>query len=142
MNYYEVATKIDVSSAGFIGIRREDNLIYVDKTQFIYQLAFDKNFRFLSRPRRFGKSTIVDTLEELFLHGVKPYDGHDSYFKGLDIEKLWTDDKQYAVMRLDFSHFTTEERHNLEAFKQALKDKVKKFAQKFALIFDDNSTFA
>ena len=137
MNYYEVATKIDVSSAGFIGIR-EDNLIYVDKTQFIYQLAFDKNFRFLSRPRRFGKSTIVDTLEELFLHGVKPYDGHDSYFKGLDIEKLWTDDKQYAVMRLDFSHFTTEERHNLEAFKQALKDKVKKFAQKFALIFDDN----
>ena len=41
-------------------------------------------------------------------------------------------------MRLDFSHFTTEERHNLEAFKQALKDKVKKFAQKFALIFDDN----
>ena len=47
MNYYEVATKIDVSSAGFIGIR-EDNLIYVDKTQFIYQLAFDKNFRFLS----------------------------------------------------------------------------------------------
>ena len=32
MNYYEVATKIDVSSAGFIGIR-EDNLIYVDKTQ-------------------------------------------------------------------------------------------------------------
>ena len=113
MNYYEVATKIDVSSAGFIGIR-EDNLIYVDKTQFIYQLAFDKNFRFLSRPRRFGKSTIVDTLEELFLHGVKPYDGHDSYFKGLDIEKLWTDDKQYAVMRLDFSHFTTEEATTLK----------------------------
>lgn len=68
--------------------------IYVDKTDLIYKLALDRKPILLTRPRRFGKSTIVSTLEELFTHGVKPYvdaDGNlkESYFKGLAIEKLW-----------------------------------------------------
>ena len=77
--------------------------IFVDKTDYIYDLCVDDNFKFLSRPRRFGKSTIVSILEELFTHGVKPYDGHESYFKGLKIEKLWKDPKTYKVIHLDFS---------------------------------------
>ena len=55
---------------------------------------------FISRPRRFGKSTIISTLEELFKHGVKPYDGHDSYFKGLDIEKTWNEEHEFDILPL------------------------------------------
>ncbi|WP_220087033.1 AAA family ATPase [Anaerobiospirillum thomasii] len=70
--------------------------IYVDKTDLIYDIACDTGPQFLSRPRRFGKSTIVSVLEELFTHGVKAFiddkgNEHESYFKDLAIEKLWTD---------------------------------------------------
>lgn len=82
---------------------RANNCLYVDKTDLIFKLAVNKKPRFLSRPRRFGKTTIVSTLKELFAHGVDPYDGHDSYFKGLKIEKLWTDTKKYSIIHLDFS---------------------------------------
>lgn len=40
--------------------------IYVDKTRYIYNLVQDTKFHFLSRPRRFGKSLLVSTLEKLF----------------------------------------------------------------------------
>ena len=82
--------------------------IYVDKTDLIYKIARHDSFQFLSRPRRFGKSTIISILEELFTHGVKDFideDGikQESYFKGLAIEKLWIEDKTYKVIHLDFS---------------------------------------
>lgn len=81
---------------------RQQGKIYVDKTYFIYQLAGTHKPRILTRPRRFGKSTLLSTIEELFRHGVKPYDGHDSYFKGLAIESLWHDDGSYLVLHLNF----------------------------------------
>ena len=102
MRFSDLRAKISISSSSFASIIAS-NQIYVDKTSYIYDLCVDNNFKFLSRPRRFGKSTIVATLEELFSHGVKPYDGHDSYFKGLDIENLWKDPKTYKVIHLDFS---------------------------------------
>ena len=102
MRFSDLRAKISISSSSFASIIAS-NQIYVDKTGYIYDLCVDNNFKFLSRPRRFGKSTIVATLEELFSHGVKPYDGHDSYFKGLDIENLWKDPKTYKVIHLDFS---------------------------------------
>ena len=49
------------------------NWVYVDKTDLIYNLAKNRGSFFLSRPRRFGKSTLVSTFEELFLHGTKPF---------------------------------------------------------------------
>ncbi len=87
--------------------------IYVDKTDLIYKLALDRKPILLTRPRRFGKSTIVSTLEELFTHGVKPFvdaDGNlkESYFKGLAIEKLWKDEGEYKVIHIDFSTFDTD----------------------------------
>ena len=45
---------------------REDNFVYVDKTNLIYQLVKDGNIYFLSRPRRFGKSLLVSTLKHYF----------------------------------------------------------------------------
>ena len=75
------------------------SLIYVDKTDLIAKLTRSKGPIFLSRPRRFGKSTLVSTFEELFSHGLEK-------FKGLKIEKqnLWQD-KTYKVLHLDFSFF-------------------------------------
>jgi hypothetical protein len=45
---------------------REGGFLYVDKTEIIYQLVETGSYYFLSRPRRFGKSLLVNTLEELF----------------------------------------------------------------------------
>lgn len=47
-----------------------NNQIYVDKTDLIASFASTGNFYFLSRPRRFGKSTLVDTLQDLFTNGL------------------------------------------------------------------------
>ena len=75
----------------------ENQLIYVDKTDLIAQLAKFRTPILLSRPRRFGKSTLVNTFEELFSHGLEK-------FKGLkiDTQNLWQD-KTYEVIHLDFS---------------------------------------
>ena len=75
----------------------DNNCIYVDKTAIINQFASKKGPFFISRPRRFGKSTLINTLHELFSHGLEK-------FKGLKIEPLWKD-KTYKVLHLDFSSY-------------------------------------
>ena len=75
----------------------DNNCIYVDKTAIINQFASKKGPFFISRPRRFGKSTLINTLHELFAHGLEK-------FKGLEIEPLWKD-KTYKVLHLDFSSY-------------------------------------
>ena len=59
----------------------EDGYVYVDKTQLVYDLTHEGKIYFLSRPRRFGKSLLVSTLENYFL-------GRKELFHGLAIEKL------------------------------------------------------
>ena len=90
-----------------IGIQSFEKLVtegycYVDKTEQIYQLTHDGTIYFLSRPRRFGKSLLVSTLKNYFL-------GKKELFKGLAIEKLETEWKEYPVFHIDFngSNFTT-----------------------------------
>ncbi|MDN0079385.1 AAA family ATPase, partial [Bacteroides gallinaceum] len=80
---------------------REDHYTYVDKTALIYQLVSTGKIYFLSRPRRFGKSLLVSTLKNYFL-------GKKELFKGLAIEKLETEWKEYPVFHIDFngSNFT------------------------------------
>ena len=58
---------------------RNNNLRYIDKTQLIYDLILNGSSYFLSRPRRFGKSLLISTLEALFL-------GKKDLFEGLWIE--------------------------------------------------------
>ena len=79
----------------------EDGYVYVDKTDLIYQLAQEGSIYFLSRPRRFGKSLLVSTLEHYFL-------GHKELFKGLKIDQLEKDWYVYPVFHMDFngSNFT------------------------------------
>ena len=82
----------------------DESIIYIDKTDLIAQLAKSRAPIFLSRPRRFGKSTLISTFEELFSHGLEK-------FKGLKIEKqnLWQD-KTYKVLHLDFSYIKEDRR--------------------------------
>ena len=63
---------------------RSADMVYVDKTAIIYRMIKSGRQNFISRPRRFGKSLLVSTLESLFSRGTE-------MFKGLAIEKLWTD---------------------------------------------------
>ena len=78
---------------------RQGNYLYVDKTDLIYRLATTGKYYFLSRPRRFGKSLLVSTMEAYF-HGKK------ELFKGLAIEKLEKDWTDYPVLHLDLSGVT------------------------------------
>jgi len=101
---------------------REQNAVYIDKTAYVYRMVKTKatNF-FLSRPRRFGKSMLVDTLRCYF-------EGRKELFEGLaiyDLEKEW---KKYPVIRLDMSngkYFSKETLHR--TIHTILKWEEKKF---------------
>lgn len=73
----------------------ERNCVYVDKTDLVYQLARE-NVCFLSRPRRFGKSLLISTLDAYF-------SGKKHLFQGLKIEALEKDWEEYPVFRIDFA---------------------------------------
>lgn len=73
----------------------EDNYIYVDKTDLVYNLA-QNHICFLARPRRFGKSLLISTLDAYF-------SGRKDLFKGLKIEALETTWDKYPVFRMDFA---------------------------------------
>ena len=75
---------------------REDGFVYVDKTAIIYNLACTSSPYFLSRPRRFGKSLLISTLEAYFL-------GKKELFHDLAIEKLEKDWITYPVLHFDFN---------------------------------------
>jgi len=75
----------------------QDGYVYVDKTERIYQMVTQGGYYFLSRPRRFGKSLLISTLEALFL-------GKREVFKGLAIDnKPDIDWAVYPVFRLDLN---------------------------------------
>ena len=75
---------------------REDGFVYVDKTALIYDLVKNGNIYLLSRPRRFGKSLLISTLECYFK-------GRKELFKGLAIDELEKEWKEYPVFHLDFN---------------------------------------
>lgn len=81
----------------------EDGYVYVDKTELIYHLTHEGKIYFLSRPRRFGKSLLVSTLENY-------YRGRKELFRGLAIERLEKEWHTYPVFHVDFngSDFTRE----------------------------------
>ena len=75
---------------------REEGCYYVDKTAYLHQLVTEGTHYFLSRPRRFGKSLLVDTLKELF-------EGSEALFKGLHIHDHWDWSTSNPVVRLSFA---------------------------------------
>ena len=75
---------------------RNENLKYVDKTAIMYQLVKGGCYYFLSRPRRFGKSLFLSTLEAYF-------QGKKELFRGLAIEQLEKDWTEYPILHLDLN---------------------------------------
>ena len=75
---------------------RRDGYFYVDKTALIYQMAKTGRYYFLSRPRRFGKSLLISTIEAYFR-------GKKELFEGLAIGELEKDWLEYPVLHLDLN---------------------------------------
>ena len=75
---------------------RRDGYFYVDKTEMLYRMVTDGQYYFLSRPRRFGKSLLISTLEAYF-------EGKKELFTGLAIEGLEKEWKRYTVIHLDLN---------------------------------------
>lgn len=79
---------------------------YVDKTNFVYKLADEGKYYFLSRPRRFGKSLLLSTLEAYF-------QGKKELFKGLAIYDLETEWKKYPIFHIDLNTANFREKDSL-----------------------------
>ena len=75
---------------------RKDDYFYIDKTALVYQLARTGRYYFLSRPRRFGKSLLISTLEAYF-------QGKKELFEGLAIETLEKDWIKHPILHLDLN---------------------------------------
>jgi Holliday junction resolvase-like predicted endonuclease len=101
---------------------RTTNCVYVDKTQHIYNLTKHGRVFFISRPRRFGKSLLISTLQALF-------EGRKELFEGLYIYDKWDWSIKYPVLRLDFGWQSYESA-------DILKKSLTKFVKDNAKIFD------
>ncbi|MCL2058626.1 MAG: ATP-binding protein [Oscillospiraceae bacterium] len=142
---------------GLQTIRRiiEEGYVYVDKTQYVYDLLNGSGFYFLSRPRRFGKSLFLDTIAEVF-------SGDRELFKGLWIYDSDYGFEKYPVIRLDMSSISNEtpdvlndsilgelrviyEKEGFEAtdaipsdaFKRLIRNLHSKYNQKVAVLIDE-----
>ena len=94
----------------------EGGYVYVDKTQYIYNLINNASYIFLSRPRRFGKSLLLDTIGEVF-------SGDRELFKGLWIYASDYGFAKHPVIRLDMSGISAE---NPDALKRSLASALRK----------------
>jgi hypothetical protein len=133
----------------------EEDYLYIDKTEIALDLIKNYQYVFLSRPRRFGKSLFLSTLEEIFK-------GNQELFKGLDIYDKWDFKTKYPVIHIDFSgDFRTrnalienlidvlksnqkelnvecEESSNYDiCFKQLIKETYSKYNQKVVILIDE-----
>jgi hypothetical protein len=102
---------------------RSNNYLYVDKTEIIYNMALQSYPYFLSRPRRFGKSLLVSTLDCLF-------SGKKELFERLWIYDKWDWTKTYPVVRFDFG---SQNYQNAEKLEQDLIAKVDEYAIEFGV---------
>ena len=91
---------------------REDEYLYIDKTKLVYELAKTGRYYFLSRPRRFGKSLLISTLEAYF-------QGKKELFRGLAVETLEKDWIKYPILHLDLN---TEKYDTPESLDKILND--------------------
>ena len=87
---------------------RTDGYFYIDKTALIYQMVKTGSYYFLSRPRRFGKSLLISTLEAYFL-------GKKELFEGLAMEKLEKDWITYPIFHMDLNAEKYDTRESLDS---------------------------
>jgi hypothetical protein len=87
--------KLPIGLQSFRKLREED-FLYIDKTEMIHRMVTEGNYYFLSRPRRFGKSLTLSTIRELF-------SGHKELFAGLWVERNWNWDEKHPIIHISFS---------------------------------------
>ena len=99
--------KYPIGIQNFEKIRRE-GYVYVDKTQLMWKMVSEGSYYFLSRPRRFGKSLMISTLDAFF-------SGERELFKGLYVDSVEWDWQQYPIMHLDLNSREYKDEQSLEA---------------------------
>ncbi len=129
--------------------------LYIDKTAIAYSLIDDFKYAFLSRPRRFGKSLFLDTLQNIF-------EGNRELFRGLLIEEKWNWEVTYPVIKIGFSDglhskadFEADVLHTLQSnekrlgleceerdsipyfFQELIKEAYKKYHRRVVILIDD-----
>ena len=123
--------KLPVGIQSFEEIRK-GGYLYVDKTDIIWQLANrGKKYNYLSRPRRFGKSVLVDTLEAYFM-------GKKELFEGLKIMQMETEWVKRPVIRLDMSQAGAEP----ESIQSYLDDVFNTLEMEYGIVVRQNSSLA
>ena len=123
--------RLPVGIQSFDVIRKEGYL-YVDKTDIIWQLANrNKTYNYLSRPRRFGKSVLVDTLEAYFM-------GKKELFEGLKIMQMETEWLKRPVIRLDMSQAGAEP----ESVRSYLDDVFNTLETEYRIVVRQDSSLA
>ncbi|MCL1914648.1 MAG: AAA family ATPase [Eubacteriaceae bacterium] len=105
----------------------DGDYVYIDKTRYIYNLVNDAKYYFLSRTRRFGKSLLLDTINEVF-------NGDKELFNGLWIYNSDYEFVKYPVLRLDMSNIANK---NSEVLEESLLSSLKNIADEEGIsIFD------
>ena len=123
--------KLPVGIQSFEEIRK-GGYLYVDKTDIIWQLANrGKKYNYLSRPRRFGKSVLVDTLESYFM-------GKKELFEGLNIMQMETEWVKRPVIRLDMSRAGAEP----ETLRSYLNNIFRQYEGEYSLVPDPTDSLA
>ncbi|MCL2040518.1 MAG: ATP-binding protein [Bacteroidales bacterium] len=119
-----ITRKLPVGIQDFEKLRNE-NFVYVDKTQYVYQLAQQGVPYFLGRPRRFGKSLFLSTLRYYF-------EGKKDLFEGLKIAELEKEWIEYPVFYLDFNKSSYGNMRSLEV---VIDDILQKHEQRYDVSF-------
>lgn len=104
----------------------EDNMVYVDKTGIILPLVREKGRYFLSRPRRFGKSLLVDTFKELF-------EGNEALFRSLAIHDSWDWSRKLPVIKIDFAGGIL---HSPQDLVNKLEPLLNRYAREYDLVLE------
>ena len=105
----------------------QNDYLYVDKTEKIFDLVKNpKGVYFLSRPRRFGKSLLISTLNEIF-------EGEKELFKDLWIYNSDYDWEKHPVVRIDFSRKKAENKDDLKGF---IPHQLKNIANKYGVLLE------
>ena len=118
--------KYPTGRAGFESIITE-GFLYVDKTERMYEMIGDRKFVFLSRPRRFGKSLLLNTLRAYF-------EGKKELFKGLKIYDLEKDWVQYPVIKLDMSAVKDVETDKISS---SIAIQIEEYEKKYSVSIND-----
>ncbi len=105
----------------------EDGYAYVDKTERMYEMIKNRTFVFLSRPRRFGKSLLINTLQQYF-------EGNRDLFKDLKISRLEKDWIKYPVFRFDMSSYKDLP---VESMSYAISNAISKYEKEYSIKSSD-----